>query len=320
MNISNHLFLPQEKIELVSSLLESTVQKDVPNLWEAPSVKSFYYPVENGEILVRHIKPANPISKRPVVFIPGWGAVPSGFQDFYNTIHERVECYYIETREKPTSRLVRSKTDMSMQQNGRDIQAFIDEIVKPRHADYVLCGTCWGSSMILRGLIDKTLTAPTIITLDPMYRLWFPRWMLRWIVPLTPATFWKLAVLPAITIIKRKMSPGRQRERSLLFIRSADIWKWRKASYAARHFNLLSEAEKIDTEVHVINGSRDEIHVPELYPEIARKIPKGRFYYMKTDQVKRERLMGLVALEFSKISKDDDIPEIFREFEKHLDR
>ena len=39
-----------------------------------------------------------------------------------------------------------------------------------------------------------------------------------------------------------------------------------------------------------------------------------------TDESKREKLMGLIALEFSKVTKEDGIPSSLIEFEKKLER
>ena len=41
---------------------------------------------------------------------------------------------------------------------------------------------------------------------------------------------------------------------------------------------------------------------------------------METDESQREKLIGLIAYEFSKVKKEEGIPQTLLEFEKELNR
>ncbi|MHA1482376.1 MAG: alpha/beta fold hydrolase [Candidatus Heimdallarchaeaceae archaeon] len=302
----------------VNKILAATERK-VPNFWEIDTTKSLYVPVDDGEIRVYHFKPSNPISKRPLVFVPGWGGTEIGFMDFYEVIHDKIECYYVETREKRSSRLDRKRAKMDMSQKAKDVQDVIDYLELGKN-DFVLYGTCWGGAIILQGLIDGVIEAPTIITNDPMHTLWFPKWFLRFVSPILPVFVVELIRSIVKRIQLRGMKEEVQRRRAETFADNAEIWKWKRAADTVKNFELFGKVSGITKEVFVTNGTEDKIHNQSDYPKIAAELPNGRFIYMKTDESRRERLMGLVSLEFCKISKNDGIPPSLAEFERSLHR
>jgi len=121
------LTLPQslEQIEQDTlKILDNSIQKDVPNFWEMEEAEHIYVPVEGREIRIIHIKPENPISKRPLLFLPGWAVPPIAFQDLYEVLHNKYDFYYLETREKTSSRIGRFG-DFTMQRKAKDIAVAI---------------------------------------------------------------------------------------------------------------------------------------------------------------------------------------------------
>ena len=317
-NEQSMLDITPELEQQVHEMLSATERK-VPNFWESNTTESLYVPVDDGEIRVYHFKPDNPVSKRPLVFIPGWGGTEIGYVDFYEVIHDRVECYYIETREKRSSKLDRKKEKLDMRQKAKDIQDAINYLELDKN-DFVLFGTCWGGAIILQGLIDGTIDAPTIITHDPMHTLWFPKWFLRYVSPILPLFVIRLMKPVLRKLQMRGMNEKIQRKRAENFIANAEPWKWKKAAQSVKDFELFGNVSRITKEVFVINGTKDKVHNQITYTKIAAEMPFSRFIYLKTDESRRERLMGLVTLEFSKVTKNEGIPTSLRDFEKKLHR
>jgi len=310
---------PQMALE-VENLLQLNLQANKQPFWETQEAEEIFVPVEDGEIRVFHHKPLNPISKRPIVFVPGWGALLDSFRDFYEIIFHRAEFFHIETREKISSRLHRRRARMDMNQKARDLRDVIRNLGIDQRPDYLLFGTCWGSAIILQGLIDRILASPTVIAFDPMHTLWFPKWLLNWVVPFTTISMANLIRPLAKRITLSGMTEEVQRKRTGRFIDNAEIWKWKRAALHTKNFELFGNLHRVLQEVFVCNGTRDKIHDNSHYPKIAMEIPKGRFLYMKTDESKRERLMGIVALEFAKIRQENGLPPLFQRFEKILQR
>lgn len=187
--------------------------------------------------------------------------------------------------------------------------------------NYVLMGPCWGGAVIMQGLMDNVLTkAPTVVTVDPMHRLWFSKFALKWITPLIP-TFMFTLLKPIIKWFKlHNMHEPTQKSRAEAFIADAVMWKWKRAAQQVNDFELFGNLNTIEKEVVVINGTNDLIHDQRDYPKIAAELQKSRFLFLGTDESNRELLMGVVAEEFTKISKPNQIPSSLLPFEKEIQR
>lgn len=301
----------------VDALL-SAEQPDAPRFWEpGGGGETLAVPVDGAEIRVYRVKPSRPVSRRPIVFVPGWGTNPPGWFDLYKAVHGRAELYYLETREKTSSRILDRRTDMSVSQAARDIRDAI-AFLGLADGDFVLAAACWGAAQVLQGMIDGVLRAPTVVLQDPMHRLWFPRWMLRWVSPLVPLPF--LHVLRPIfaKALLGDMKEPVQKARAYDFVYSADFWKWKKSAEAARDFELRGALGGVRDEVFVFNGTADKVHDPVHYPRIAAELPRGRFLFAPTVESRRELIMGAVALEFAKVSAADGVPPSLAGFERRV--
>ncbi len=317
--IKRCISITPELRQKVQEMLASTRHPNLPQFWKLPYTEEIYVPVRDGEIRVLHVNPPNKISKRPLVLVPGWGGVPNIYMDSYDALHNNIEFYYVETREKHTSRIHRWRGKFTMSQKAEDLGSMIKHLNLDRQ-DFILLGACWGSAIILQGLMDGTLDAPTIVTFDPMNKIWYSRFVLGNIAPLLPAFFidWLKPFFrwQKVRTIKEEVQARRSNE----LIEKAEIWKWKKTGIQAKDFFLLGRLHKITREVIVVNGTVDTIHDKTNYPKMARELPRGRFLYLETDENQRERLLGLVGREFAKVTSGTGVPSSFLEFEKEIIR
>jgi len=300
--------------EAVSLLLDAA-DPDTPPLEAAGTGQARRLPVDGAEIRVIHVVPKAPTSTRPIVFVPGWGTIPAGWQDFLSAVYGKAELYYIETREKSSSRILDRRTDMSVAQSARDIGRALS-LLGLDGQDFVLAAACWGAAMVLKGMMDGHLHAPTVVLHDPMHTLWFPKWVLRWVAPWLPAP--ALAILRPIFahVLLGDMREPRQRARAYSFVYDADFWKWKKSAQAARDFELYGSLGAVREEVFVANGTADKVHDPVDYPRICRELPRGRFLFLPTDESRRELLFGALALEFARARAADGLPASLTRFER----
>ena len=313
------LSLSPDLAQQVVDLLNSSRQSNVPSFQDLPDMEKIYIPVPDGEIRILHYCPSSPESVRPLVFVPGWGVTPSVFTDWFEVLYNRVEFYYIETREKDSSRMHRWKSQFTMSRKAADIQLAI-EALGLQERDFVLMGSCWGAAMILQGVMDHTIQAPTIITVDPMHAIWYSKFVLKYLAPILPAWVFNL-LRPILKRSKlRNMHEPIQRQRAIDVIDSAVLWKWRKAGIQTHEFELYGNLHKIKEEIFVFNGTNDAIHDQSDYPRIATQLPRGRFIFMKTGEENREWLMGLVGREFTQVYSSDKVPSVLQPFEKFLMR
>jgi hypothetical protein len=316
---SSILTITSDQQTKIRQLLAQLRQENVPEYWEEPHCKILWIPVDNGEIRVLHIKPDKPLDTRPIIFIGGWQTMAYQFQETFEILHDRVEVYYVESRESYTSKLNRRKADMSVNQKAKDIQKVISYF-NLENQDYVLFGTCWGATIVCQGLLDKSIKPPeSIVIFSPMHKLWFNRFLLKIIVPLVPAFFvgFLLKVIPIFLFAGEKAKT--QKNRIFQTIKDAESWKWKKAGIAAGDLELFGILHAIKEEVLVIGGTHDRVHKSYDYPKFADEMPNGRYFFFGIDEAERELTLGLLLLELSKISSHQKIPKIFEEYEKNLD-
>jgi hypothetical protein len=300
--------------EAVDRMLDSAGQ-DVPPLEAAGVGETVRLGMEGAEIRAIRVPCRPGASTRPILFIPGWGTTPAGWQDFVRAVAGRAELYYLETREKSSSRILDRRTDMSVPQSGRDIVRAIG-LLGLAGRDFVLAAACWGATMALEGMIAGGLRAPTVVVQDPMHTLWFPKWLLRWIAPITPTAALGLLRPVLVKALLGDMREPAQRARAYAFVYDADFWKWKKSAEAARDFELYGFLDKVGDEVFVLNGTADKVHDPVDYPRMCGEMPRGRFLFLPTDESRRELLFGAVALEFSRVGAADGLPESLARFER----
>jgi hypothetical protein len=303
--------------ERAVAALVRAADRPAPHFWEPGVGKEIYVPVEGAEIRVFHFRSPDTRARRPIVLVPGFGVIPDGFQDFFAAVHGMSELYYVETREKSSSRIAAGRADMSVSRSARDLaQAFSFLGLEGR--DFLLFAPCWGASICLQGLIEGSLRAPTFLMADPMHTLWFPKWLLRYVSPLLPVGVVRLLRPMFARAMLGDMQEPTQRARANAFVYGADIWKWQKSAEAAKDFELYGRLRAIRREVFVLNGTRDKIHDQRDYPRLAAEMPRGRFISMPTGESNRERLFGAAALEFARIAAADGLPRSLEVYEKKL--
>jgi pimeloyl-ACP methyl ester carboxylesterase len=289
-----------------------------PPFWEHGVGEEIFVPTAQAQIRVLHFPGGRSRNHRVIVFVPGFGATPPGWQAFYEAVRDEAELFYVETREKPSSIILDRRADMSVSQSTHDIQKALSYLGLTDSRDFVLAAACWGAAIVLEGLIKRVIGAPTVLLADPMHTLWFPKWILRFVSPLLP-----VAVARALRPILARVMIGNMREpaqkqRATAFVNSADVWKWKKSAEAAWNFELFGRLGSISREVFMLNGTADKIHDPHNYPQMAWEMPRARFIHMPTEENNRERLLGVVALECARVSSGHGLPPSLQQFEKQI--
>jgi pimeloyl-ACP methyl ester carboxylesterase len=305
--------------ERAVAALMLAADRPAPRFWEPGVGEEIRVPVAGAEVRVFHFAGPNGGqargAQRPIVLVPGFGVIPEGFQDFFAAVHGLTELYYVETREKSSSRIAAGRADMSVSRSARDL-AQVFSFLGLDNRDFVLFAPCWGAAICLQGLIEGSLRAPTFLMGDPMHTLWFPKWLLRWVSPLLPVGLVRLLRPMFARAMIGDMEEPVQRARAHAFVYGADIWKWQKSAEAAKDFELYGRLGSIEREVFVLNGTKDKIHDQRDYPRLAAEMPRGRFIHMPTGEANRERLFGAASLEFARISAADGMPPSLAAYEK----
>lgn len=274
-----------------------------------------FIPVPGGRIRALHYKPERVECKRPVVMVPGFGVVPSGWHDWWAMLYDRAEVFYIETREKPTSLIERRGADLSMDALVLDMVRGLDHF-EIAGRDYVIQGGSWGGTTLLAGLGLGAYSAPAVVAWNPVRRLWFNRWALKHLTPHVPMEAFESLRGLISGVALAGMNPV-QRERLMVNINAAD-WRWKAAAEAQAAFDLNDLTSAILEEVLVFIGVDERVHSAESSEALARRIPRGRLFWPQANESENIAVAGLVALELARIRAGDRLPEPILAVERAL--
>jgi len=272
------------------------------------SARSREITVPGGTILCRHM-PAIGTPSQPVLFLPGWGAVLAGFEAVIEAIDPAVEIYYLETREKGSSRMQRGAS-FSMPRTAADLGDVAAALGLQEHG-YVLMGSSFGASVAAEALADGVLAGrlPTATVLfEPMSELWLPQALLA------ASRFAPLSMVALLKpLLKRLVLAGMraetQRRRAALVIDGADLWKWRRAAGAMRGWSLFAVAPHVTEPVVVVSTTGDRFHDASVYPRIVEALPQGELLNRPVPESQREQLMGWLASVYARGDSPDRVPE-----------
>ncbi|NHJ83864.1 MAG: alpha/beta hydrolase [Asgard group archaeon] len=319
MTIEEMFILPQETLDIIDNFIEENRQK-AKYFHEERESEVLFVPIEDGELRVFHHKPKNQTTKRPIVFFPGFGNPPLVWQDFGLPIHNKGEYYVIETREKKSSKLKKSrKIKFSIDQMAKDVGEVL-KYLKLEGTDYILMSASFCGGVLLQGLVKKYYNPGTVVALDPFPKFIHHKFIVRIFFGLTPGF-----VLDVIKVIQAKivlltMKNKAQKERNIATVKAGVGWKWRRALLHNLNFDIYPNLREITNEVYLFHGPKDRYHPREIYYNITKAIPKGRFFFMDAKEEKRELLAGAIVKEFAFITQIEKLPEFFKQFEIKIDK
>ena len=314
------IFTLTAKQQIAADNFIKKAHQEVPYFYDEGECEVFYVPVKDGEIRIFHHKPKKSQTKRPIVFFPGFGTTPWTWRDFCVPLHQIGEYYFLETREKKSSRIKRGrKTKMSIDQMAKDVGEAIKYLGLDKK-DYILMSASFASGIMLHGLMKKYYDPPTSIVLDPFPKFVHNRIMVGLFFGLTPPFIVDIIKIILMKIFTANMKNESQKERIKHLVNGAVGWKWRKGLIHNLKFDMYPHFHKIENEVFQFHGPKDKYHPREIYLKIANMIPKSRFFFIETEDDKRELLAGAIGKEFTKVTNEDGVPKFFEQFEIELEK
>lgn len=320
MRTSEEIFShTKEQKEVIQNLLKQG-RRDVPTFLDEGASDITFVPIDEGELRVFHHKPDNITTKRPVIFVPGYVAAPISWVDFHIPHQGFGEYYYLETREKRSSRIKKPrKASMTVNQTAKDLGQAIENLGL-KDKDFVLYGSSYGSTIVLEGLIHGYFTAPTIVVHDPMVKWVYDKSGYNIMLKVVPKFILSALRMPLARLFTMGMKNKANRERMLEFCRGIQPWKFKRSTLQNNKMNMIDELKKIKEEVFLTTGPLDRYHHRIEYYNYAKEMPRGRLIFMNTPDTERQLIAGIIGTEFMKITKDDDVPESIKQFEIDLER
>ncbi len=254
--------------------------------WSAPGcrVRLAFLPTPEGHALrVIRFSPEQPPILPPVLFVPGLASVLDNFTGTLRELTRHALVYYLETREKSSSRL-KGRADFSLPALARDVIASIQEL-ELKTGEYILAGYSLGAAAILEGLPELPANPAAVILTEPNASFPFPSWLLflaRF------ATFLYRPVKPFLKWYIRTFRVDMENDRELydLNCRILDQADPKKISAVVRAISTYQARPQPPSEpvpVLVIGASKDLFHNFDDSRGIAEALPGSTYLDMETN-------------------------------------
>ena len=218
--------------------------------------------------------PAQPSTYPSIVFVAGWISLMRGWKNVLREMTKDFTVYYVETREKISSRL-EGDAKFGVEDIGGDIVALVEQLGL---TEYVLFGSSLGATAIIdcyRSLKKKpvglVLVAPNAVFRVP--RSW------KIIVTLFYTPLYSL-IRPSVKWYLRMFrlnveADAAQYEKYCEALDAADPKKLKKAVMSVWSYKVWDKLVSIDCPVLLVNASHDTLHEPENLRRIATGIPNA---------------------------------------------
>lgn len=236
-------------------------------------------------VRVYSFAPPEKTHKPPVVFVAGWISMIKGWQDVLQEMTREFPVYYIETREKISSR-VTSRTRFSVETIGDDIVNIVRQL-DLKNDQYLLFGSSLGGTVILDCFRKLRIRPHALILIGPNAEFYVPlywKMIIRVFYPpfyliLRPAIKWYLK-----NIRMNVQYDYAQYEKYSRALDAADPFKLKKAVVSFWSYQVWDRLPGIDVPVLMVGASRDKLHEPENMKRMASMLDHVQEVDMGTNQ------------------------------------
>ena len=245
-------------------------------------------------VLLRVItfSPSQPGENPVLVFVPGLVSLMEGWREVLLEMTRDFTVYYIETREKITSK-VTGKVDYSLEAIGQEIAALVSHFNLERRG-YILFGSSLGATAILESCrfleIDPlclVLIGPNAVFRIPKFyrfiiRIFHPRFYLL----LKPVAKWYLKTFRLDT-----EADYSQYEKYCQALDAADPWKLKKTAIAFSRYEVWDLLAEIDYPTLIVGASRDTLHEPENLEKMVSMMKNAAYLDLETNKLTHSSAM-----------------------------
>ncbi|MDZ7333659.1 MAG: alpha/beta hydrolase [candidate division KSB1 bacterium] len=247
---------------------------------------------DNVTLRVVSFAPAKDQGHPPILLVAGWITLISAWKPVLQEMTKDFTVYYIETREKISSR-VRGKVEYGVEDIARDIVQLV------RHFDfqpnrYILFGSSLGGSAILEccHLLDRDPLCLVLVGPNALFRV--PRFGKVIIYFFPPRLY--LLIKPVVkwylkTFRLDVKSDYEQYQKYCSNIDSADPWKLKKAVMKLWHWQAWPLLADIHYPVLIFGASKDSLHEPENLKRMVSMLPTATYIDMETNKATHSKEM-----------------------------
>ena len=261
---------------------------DELKLYCAPrtGIKEEMIPVaDNVSLRVISFTPVKDRNNPPVMFVAGWITLISAWKHVLLEMTKDFPVYYIETREKISSRAER-KVNYGVEDIGKDIVTLISHF-DLKEKQYILFGSSLGASAILNccRFLDRDPQCLVLIGPNAVFRVpRFGKVIIRFFPPrlfliIKPIVKWYLK-----TFRLDIKSDYEQYEKYCTNIDAADPWKLKKAIMKLWNWEGWDLLPEIEYPTLIAGASKDSLHEPENLKKMVSMLKNATYVDLETNK------------------------------------
>ena len=230
-------------------------------------------------------KPAKDKKHPPVLFVAGWISLIVGWREVLREMTKDFTVYYIETREKISSKL-RGKLEQSVDAIRRDLVALVSYLGL-ESKKYILFGSSLGGTAIIDCCRHLTVEPKCLVLIEPNAAFRVPRtWkiIVNSFYPglfkiLKPTVKWYLRTFR----LNVEADPA-QYTKYCNALDAADPWKLKRAVKSLWGYEVWNILKDIHIPTLILSASEDKLHEPESLNKMADIMPNAELLDMGTNK------------------------------------
>jgi pimeloyl-ACP methyl ester carboxylesterase len=233
----------------------------------------------NEEVSLRVVswQPKDDDAGSPIVFVAGWVSTVAGWADFLHALTRKHPVYYIETREKRSAEIRKSRLrtdDFRMDRFAEDVITACSGLpIEMEEA--ILSGSSLGATALLEALKRERLKAKGVFLVGPSSEFRIP-FVLRWMPYLFPS--------PAYHVVKHFVvwyfrnfrvdveKEPEQMRRYETTILSAHPLRIKLSGRAFMHYQVWPDLETVKAPARIAYASTDKLHASDDMTRMAETI------------------------------------------------
>ncbi len=254
---------------------------------------------ENVYLKVIHIYPDEPRFNVPMIFIPGLATTFKSFQKVITFLAKHIPLFYIETREKRSSR-IEGKVSFGIEVQSIDLKKII-EYFDFKDNEYFVMGFSYGASIVAHSYKDLKNKPAGIIFIEPTPEFHYPKWSLIWI-RFSGARLYNLTKPFAKWYIRNfhvnKKEDKEMAEISSKALDNADPKKLSQTVLDIAHYKVWDQLPNINCKSLVVGTSKDGFHNKDEILRMNKMIKDSEFLDLETNYRTHSQEMGETAINF----------------------
>ncbi len=248
--------------------MENRFKEHMVSAFEKKAIESYIEMSDGTELRYLHTEaPEETTNGYNLVLLPGWGSVPLGWDDVLLEAIKDFNIFYIESREKFSSKNFNYKTKNDLERFSSDLKECLDSL-NLSNDKTILCSSSFGCVVLADALRKNKVNFEHLVFIAPAIRIDLPLGM-RYLIPFVPA-FTMYIVKPIIRwwLKKRKSESPIQAAKYIRVMNEAEPKKWKNVTRHFLYWTWYDVYAEVDDNILLIAAEEDKMHEADITKRI----------------------------------------------------